>query len=355
MRLFLGLAAGMTFVSLAAAQTPNNYEIYPDPIANQATTTYTTRGTLGSGPGEVLQEWPINLVAGIGDNGTTCQFVGAEFLTQDQDASTPEQYSVVARADAMGMPDVTALLLNATGLSTPAGTGITAWRITVTFASPFNAPCDKGMYVGLGLSGNATWTADGQSLHGAAYVFPGGTFPMVGDHPRQNAPKLTWNVANMVVSQPGTGFVYSFAMRTNAPVLNIGNEDPLSSRSPGGISYGAGGFFPDVKSAGRDDGLRARVRDNANTGGMAFVLLGTGSFPMGLALGGFQGHIYLSPAGLIMSLPIWQGSIVNNEALIQIAPPTAIPAPGWNVYFQAITVNASLGNARFTNLAGVSL
>lgn len=355
MRLIMGLAAGATFVSLAAAQTPNNYEIYPDPIANQGGTTYTTRGTLGSGPGEVLQELPINLVAGIGDIGTSCQFVGAEFLTQDQDASTQEMYSVVARADATGMPDVTAQLLNVTGLSTPVGTGIAAWRITVTFGTPFNAPCDKGMYVGLGLSGNATWTADGQSLHAAAYVWPGGTFPTTGDNPRQGAPKLTWNVANMVVSQPGTGFVYSFAMRTVAAVLNMGNEDPLSTRSPGGISYGAGGFFPEVKSPGRDDGLRARVRDATNNGGMAFLLLGTGSFPMGLPLGGFQGHIYLSPAGILFTVPTWTASIVNNEALLQVIPPTAIPAPGFTVYFQGITVGQGFVNPRFTNLAGVSL
>ena len=356
---FFAAAAAAILTSWAGVNAQGNYyEVWPDSVVASGTTTATTRGTLNTSAGDVLQEWPVDMVAGVGDTGAGCQFIGAYYRHQDQDAATQENYSIIVRkADPTGAVDPTpgGILFQGATMQTPLGSGITAWYATVGFTTPVTLPCSTGLFAGLYMDVAPGWSAtDGHSMHMAAYVDLGPPYPPVGDNPRAMARNISWNTSNGVVTNPPSGRVFAFALMTMAPVLNMGNIDPNSTRSAGGISYGAGGFFPEVKlGALRDDGLIARVRDITNSGGTAHVLLGIGSLPPGLPLPPFRGHIYLNPAGAIV--PVGSATLNGGIATITVAPPGAIPPLlGFSLWFQAVTLSSGFTNPRFTNAQGVS-
>lgn len=356
---FFAATAACALASWTSASAQGNYyEVWPDSVAASATTNATTRGTLGTAAGDVLQEWPVDMVAGVGDTGAGCQFTGALFRHQDQDAATQENYAIIVRKpDPMGMVDPTpgGILFQGPTVQTPLSAGIVAWTTTVGFTTPVTLPCDKGQFVGLYMDPAPGWSAtDGHSMHMASYVDLGPPYPPVGDNPRRTARNISWNTSNGVVTNTPSGRVFAFALLTNAAVLNMGNIDPTSTRSPGGISYAAGGFFPEVKLGGaRDDGLVARVRDNTNTGGSAHVLLGSGQLPFGLPLPPFSGSIWLNPAGAIV--PVGSATLNAGVATITVAPPAAIPPLlGFSLWFQGVTLNSGFANPRFTNAQGVS-
>ena len=349
MRLLFALAIGALALD-ASAQT-NLFQIYPP------ATTYTSRGTLSVNAGEFLQEVPAAYFAGVGDSGTACTAAGMIYATQDQLGTTLETYSVVLRKEAMGGgPDISATgAISVSGpYTTPANTtaGPIAWTVTLTYTTPVTLPCLSTYFMGLQLAAAPGWTmtpADGQSIH-VAYYSTVAPAPVTGDNPRPGAPNHAWvnNMTLMTASISNPGQVLNVGVSVSTPVLNMGNVDPLSTRSPGGVSYGAGGIYP--KSI---DGVSARVRDAANNGGNAFLLIGVGLLPVGLPLSGFTGSIYLNPSGPIIGAG--SASIVNNEAMLTVLAPGALPQGIFGtVFFQAITATTAFGNARFSNAAGMN-
>ena len=352
----LAVALGLT--GSLFAQT-NTYILYPDDA--RAATTQSTRYSFGPLAGEVLQEVPGGSIASLGDGGSNCTVTNMSILLQDENNATQEAFSVILRSAALGGgPDATpsGIIASSSPIQSPLGAGgVGSSLITVTFASPVTVLCTGSYFYGVSLSANANYPAsDGLSVHNAINP-PTGT---LGSNARSTAPTIAWQIYD-----PGFGLtalpaasprVANIGLGTAQAVLNIGNRDPLSTRSPSGIDYGLGGLFPAVKSGGRDDGLEAKITDTPNNNGIGVVFLGIGSFGPALNVPGFTGRIRLNLSFPVIELAaaFITGATVGTGK-VQIVPPGSIPAAtGVNIYFQAITVNAGYANPRISNAVAVS-
>ena len=358
MRLPLALLASCALGTSLFAQ--NTYVLYPDDA--RTATSSTTRYSFGTLAGEMLQQVPKTALAGVGDNGTACQVTNMTYVMQDQNNATQESYSIIFRsATGVGVPDVTAggIIAQTSAMLSPLGTGgVLAYLITATFASPLAVPCASDYFYGISFGAAPGWATnvDGISIHNA-FNPPTGSF---GSNARSTAPTIAWQVFD-----PGTGTaafqaasarVANMGLGTTQPVLAIGNRDPLSTRSTGGIDYGLGGLYPAVKSSPRDDGLDARVNDTPNNGGVAVIFVGLNSFGPAVPIPGFSGRVYLD-----LSFPVIEfvAATISGATVgygkVTLAPPGAIPAsPGVTLYFQAFTVNSGFANPRISNAIAVS-
>lgn len=342
----------LCLTGLVTGQATNVFEIYPD--AAGAATTYVTRMNLGSNPGEMFQEVPNAMFRGVGDASTGCTVSGFRMSTADENGATQETYNIVLRkAAATGGPDTTAsgALVTAGPFLTPVGTGRVGWQITATFSAPVTIPCEDAWFLGIEVQ-TTTWTADGQSLYVAYYYPP--TTRFVGDNPRGNATNHSWYSGPLGSGIANAAQTVRVAALTTAPVLNMGSIDPLNTKQTG-TCWGAGGLYPDITGGPRVDGIEARVRDVANTGGQAVIFLANGLWPVpgGFTFPGVAGRLWLDPLTLI-TLPATP--LAGGEGVLTIVPPNVLNQTliGWTGYFQALTVSASLGNASLTNVAAVS-
>lgn len=358
MRLSFSLLAACTLGASLAAQ--NNFILYPDDA--RSATSVASRYSFGALAGEMLQQVPASALAGIGDNGTACQVTNMSFILQDQNNATQENYTVIFRsATGTGAPDATptGIIAQSSSLLSPLGTGgVAAYLVTVTFTSPLALPCTGDYFFGVSFTAASGWTTstDGISIHNA-YNPPTGT---LGSNARSTAPTIAWQIFD-----PGTGTaafqassarVANIALGTAAPVLAIGNRDPLSTRSTGGIDYGLGGLYPAVKLGTRDDGLDARINDTPSIGGVGVVFVGLGSFGPAIPIPGFLGRVYLD-----LTFPVIEfvaASITGTTVgygKVQLASPGVIPSsPGVTLYFQAFTVDSGFANPRISNAIAVS-
>lgn len=333
------------------AQAPQNlFEIYPE-AAGVSTTFATRNGLPAANDGEVLQEVPGRSFVGIGENGAGCTVSGLRFLLQDQDGSSPELYRPVLRAAAATNGPPGAELVTLAPVQTPvAAAGPVAWEITVTFATPVSVPCTGGLFMGASLATNAAWPADGLALHGASYAWPGAPFPNVGDQPRATAPVLGWyGIAGGAFSRAANGRVVRVGLLTEAAVFHVGNFRPGSTRTPDGISWGAGGTYPLPT-----DGNRGRVLDRINAGGFAFCFtcyLGTTRIP----IPGISGALYLTPPIVMLSNPAPLDGNGRGEGII--APPGGLAGlvGTGGLAFQCVTLDPGFTRIRFTNGAGIEL
>lgn len=362
------LAVLVTTVSVQAQRS--FFHIYPDPIdpAIAQSSSFTDRGILNNGDGgEVLAELPAGMLSHVGGvDLSTCLFSAVEFVEQDEFPLTQHQYNLIFRSrNSNGDgPDTRdeGLIAFAGPLTTPFSNMVTpqAWCTTITFLTPGAMPCSSDFFFGLELAAAPIFPADGQSLHMAHY-----TLGSVGDWPRQDAPGLAWSFANGISTPTQDSAVWDIALLTEAPTLQLGNDDP---NNPGGVNgtlaFGAGGFFPDVSGLTRNDGLVARVSDDSNHGGFAFVFMNSSLNPMPGLLPGIGGVLAINPAGRLRLLR--SGSISDNPsaahnfAEIVLSPPGNPVLPsllGAFVTFQAITVDATQNLANFflTNAVRVSL
>ena len=334
----------------AAQQQYNLFTIYPDrwdTNPNPAATSYASRLLLNANAGEVLQEVPGNLIAGVGDNGTACTFRTSQFALQDFNATTQEQLRfLIRRADMTGAPDGTAagLVMQTTLVTSPLGTGIAAWTITLTFATDVPLPCTGTYFLGLSLPAAPAFPnpTDGLYAHVAHY----GTPATRGDNPRNGAPGLGWVVDASGVRRDMVGQVIAIGVEQLTPMLNMGNNDPGSTRTTNGISFGAGGLYP-LQSR---DGLNWQVLDVQNAGGQAFLLIGGGLMQAPFVIGGIGGRPYLDITKQILAAGTMSldATCYGTAALV---PPGSIP-PGLQTFsltFQALTAGTGLTNVRFSN------
>jgi hypothetical protein len=354
----ISLLAGVLCTIATASAQRSEYHVYPDLF--DASTSFVSRGALGANPGELLAELPGGLISGIGQDGSGACLVNTLVVTlQDQDASTPETWGVVGRPRAASGtgPDTTAApLYAATGFQTPPGVGVTAWAFTLTFRAPAALPCSSDYFHGVILPAGPNWPAT-DGLSAAAAHYSAGGF---GDHPRPGAPNLGWT------HDPNAGFVqaqsqvWSFRLGSATPSLQMGNDDPASTRvnpaaSQGTANFGAGGFFPQTDGLPRADGIDARIYDSGNAGGTAFLFLSFSPAPVPLAIA--QGDLLIDPAFL---LPVGQGTIAAaapEVAIFPMLPPGTVPhavVVGQSVWFQAVTADANLRNLAFSNAAAMS-
>lgn len=286
-------------------------------------TSSTSRGTLGLNAGEILLKNPADLFSGVGHvaTGATATLHSLKYTTQDQNAATQEPYTMVFRSESAGQPDPTAagLLLSVGPLTTPSGTGVAAWTITVTLGNPWTAlPMCANYYHGASVAVRPD-TSDGQTFHICTYS--------AADIPAATAPNLAWNIQAGAPVQPGTGRVIRLTLGVESAVLKMGNVDPNTAATNcvstlGGRSWGAGGMYPVCNSAAsRHDGLDYRVRDLANAGGVAAIFIGVNLGCPGVSLGGLaNGALYLNPGAAFIQLGV-AGLDVAGEGIGTILPP----------------------------------
>ncbi|MEZ5962607.1 MAG: hypothetical protein R3F56_02060 [Planctomycetota bacterium] len=349
----LSLALPALLAATAAAQTPLNYHDFWS-----GCTSSTSRGTLGLNPGEVLQLNPSSHFQGVGHDatGTSATLYAFKYTTQDQDASTPEPYTLLVRGESAGQPDPTpaGLLLSVGPLTTPSGTGVTAWTITATLNTPWvGLPLCANYYHGADVAVRSS-TADGQTFHICNYT--------AADIPAAGAANLAWNIQAGTPAQPGTPRVIRFTLGVQSPILKMGNVDPGTPSTNcvstiGFRSFGAGGMYPACNTV-RADGLDYRVRDAANAGGVCGVFLGIGIGCPGVPLGGLaNGALYLNPAGAF--LQIGSGALdAAGENIGTVLPPGSSAcraAVNRQLDFQAFTVGPTFSlPGNLTNRAGVT-
>ena len=347
MRPDLTIASLLILACAAPAQVVDDrFEVFPDRAGNA--TTFTSRLSLGTSGGEILQEVPGNAFAGIGNKTATCELTGIGFLLQDQNLATQEVYNgVVRRALAAGGPDATpgGIVLRTANQMLPVGTGAGAYQVTLTFATAVAVPCTGGLFLGVEVV-PASWSTDGLSMHSAAYP-PTGT---LGDNPRAGAPNLSWQILNGTASPAASGRVMRTWVTAKSAFLNMGNHDPASTRSADKKSFGAGGMFPALAH-----GIEARVIDTPNAGGLAHLFLSLAPFGTGISLPSFGADLYLNLAGPVVLLGS-QPLLPTGTPAVGIASFTVVPAgqlppgvAGNRLVFQALTHGAAFANPRFTN------
>jgi hypothetical protein len=159
--------------------------------------------------------------------------------------------------------------------------------------------------------------------------------------------------------------VINMALRTATPTLSIGTlSDPLTHPGKRSPDFGPSGMFPDVDTAPGHaaHGLLFRVRDAANAGGRAVLLLGTAfDPPFPLAAFGIDGELWLSAS---LDGQLTYGDTLDSTGEAWIAPAWLGPGQihrlagaGWPV-LQAITFGLQGGQpvgVRVSNGASVRL
>ncbi len=354
------LLTSLALASSAIAQD-NYFGIY-------SCTNYTSRGSLGVAPGEILLQVPATHFAGVaGDpTGTGTILNSFRYITQDQNGSTQETYYMVIRADLAGAPDtsVAGLRLRAGPLMTPASTVLTpvAWQITATLTTPSTAvPSCATFYEGMEVAAAPLWTNDGQSNHICTYYIVGTT---QGDNPAAPpdvVPNVAWNInyTLAIANQPATPRSIRMEIGNAGAVLNMMNEDNTTASTCVAAalfrSAGAGGMWPASNGDGlgtRNDGLLGRLTDiSAANGAYALFMSNAGICP-GIPLPFAAGALHLNPGVLILV-----ASGVLDAAGVGVAPiipqgfvlhasMRAVPLP-----FQGATVNGTTFAIKLTNMA----
>jgi hypothetical protein len=370
------LLAASLLASTASAQTFNVFEIH-------SCTNFTSRGSVGTNPGDLLMKVPSSRFQGVGQDATGAgtTLLGFRYFLQDQNAATIETYSLIIRADNAGQPDATAagVLLQTTSLSSPGGTGIVAWQVTVTLTTPSTVvPLCNTFYTGANVGPAPGWSAtDGISFHIGTQAILNGT---AAGNPAPGAlaseVNLAWDIINGTggtPAQPGGVRVIRFAhlVPPSSAVLNLGNTDPTlvgntancvsTLLNPAGHPRctATGGMYP-AGSVARSDGLDCRIRDLSNAGGVFVTFLGSSLGCPGLPLGSLaNGALYLNPGGTFLQVASGTLAAGTGEGTAIMLPP-GVAQPSWGsqgvtLEFQAFTVGPAFAlPGNLTNLASVS-
>lgn len=318
------------------------------------------RGTLGTMGGEASNTRVNDNGTGHDTTGTGTRLDGFNHVLQDQNAATVEAYRLILRGDTAGVPDTSpgGLLLQTTPIAAPPGSGVTAWNLTVTFATPSTAlPLCNAVYYGLDLPANANWPNDGHSLHAGTYGLLGGT---QGDNPAPGAPNLAWLLPGGTGGTPvqPAPMCFHVGLLVQSAVLNMGNVDPTLSNPANCItaqnntSFGAGGKWPRL-GGGRVDGLVCRVRDGNATNGLFVTLFGNTIGCPGIPFPPVaNGALYLNPTAIVQ---IGVGVLdATGEGVVSLLPPGAATSNLLQVplSFQAFTLDPTFGlPGHLTNLA----
>lgn len=345
----------------------NFFEIHGDP----ACTYWTSRGSLGSDPGEILVQYPVSHFSGIcqDQSGTSTLLTDIRVIVQDQNTATQEPYYMILRGDNGGTPALGTPLLRVGPFVQPIqGNGVAAWDMIHAITPSSAVPLCQTVYAGAETSPAPGWPAtDGFSVHMTSfYLINNASFednPAAAPDP---VPNLGWNYnyTTQAVSQPGGPRSVRIMLGSRAPLLHMGNVDPTMVGPSclvalGKRSWGAGGMFPASNGDGqgtRDDGLSARVTDIVNRGGVFQLFMSDSQVCPGQPISFlFTGALYLNFGVLI---PVGSGVIVNGTAqgIIPIIPPGTVlhrSMRGRLLPFQAFTLGPSFAlPGSVTNMAG---
>lgn len=350
------LSASLFLAATLAAQ--GDFIIWPE--RNGSAATYTDR-LVGTLAGEIFQEIPGTMFAGVGDRGGSCNVTTVYHWATDENPTTQETFHLVfRRPDPVNPgpdPNAAGLIARVGPFNLPTGgSQRQAWLITTTLSSPVPVPCKGGWFLGLDLPASPQWSMDGHSVWVAWYNPP--STRNLGENARNNAPNHSWRIMSSVVTPSPSPCTLRLGCFTPAPALNIGGIDPANVRQlpVGSSNYGAGGMYPDISGTPRSDGIDVRIHDPMNIGGRAHLVLGSGITPItGLSYPGIAGRLWLDPTSGVL-VYVGSSALAGPEVAVPVALPGTIPPAlmGQRAAFQGLTVNAAGGNAAWSNLQVVS-
>ena len=356
MRLLLPfLGSGLVLAGVASSQTINRHLYFTDPAWNGVNAATRVGGST-TGDVECLVDFAAQISRGIGAaSKTACAVTGQNFVIQDQERLTQDNYKIVYRKPTVadGPPDTTAsgiiaITANIAVPTPPANTsGPIAWDMTLTWVTPVVIPCETGLYAGLELLPGAS--ASDFVYMQSANAFTVGA-PSTGDNPRLPTPKYFCGRVDQpsaVFARTSSQRTLAFNLLTGTPTLNVGNIDASQANYR---SYGLGGTYPAIKMAPRDDGIALRVQDDASLSGIGALIVSVGYLPGGFELAGIGGAVWVNPGPIVslggFALPAAAPGVTETT----VAPPGVIPsAPGVTLVFQAATVNLAFTQVRLSN------
>jgi hypothetical protein len=275
MRIHLSLMAAVALVGSISAQSTVQYF-----SIDGHTTSFTSRGGISSGNGEILQGFHASHHRGVLENNgnntnASCTITTLQLVTQDQNNTSQETFNWVVRSgDDMNGPTTgtgAGLLMSTANINTPpAGASpnrIVAWRITSTLATPFNVGfCDKFLSVGTYLNNSSGWTMDGQSNHtsfGSGARMHHNTWLDTGTAGIEHA----WQIIGTATaaSNPGSTRSWRYFVGTNGAVMNLG----CGTNGRGG--YGMGGMYPKTSNSSSPLSFQAKLNGGSGMSGAASV------------------------------------------------------------------------------------
>ncbi|GEM_PF-5391488 len=297
-------AAVLSLAAMAWAQTPkaNTFHLY------DGSTEYTSRGFLGSNPGECLQKIPASHF------GYLRKAVQFNVVLQDQSKATAEEFYLIFRKvdPATGGPDVTGhgvLYLEGPYKIAGSGTGVGAWALSYTLKKAVKIPaegCFYGVYWSKPVA-KPGWYRDGGSVHMSGY------YPRkaCGEHPRKGvATNLAWNVIYHQTLPPymetkicGGNRAWNMSLGFASPVLQGYAVDPAAKCAgrKGKPDYGYAALWPDLTDLEKYGYLANfgwRIRAANYPGAVAVLLVSPTVIRKGVEIPGV-GLWYLHPFSVI--------------------------------------------------------
>jgi hypothetical protein len=284
MRIHLSLMAAVALVGSVSAQSTTQYF-----GIDGFQTSFTSRGGISSGSGEILQGFHASHHRGVLENNgnntnASCSITSLRLITQDQNNTSQETFNWVVRAgDDVNGPTLgtgAGLIATTANITTPPPGAnpnrIVAWQLTSNLTTPINVGfCDKFLSIGTFLGTSSGWTMDGQSNH-TSFSFGGGT-PQRKHHNTwidngTSGIEHSWQILGTATaaSNPGSGRSWRYWAGTNGAIMNLGcGTNGNRTPTPGG--YGMGGMFPKTSNSASPLSFQARLNGGSGMSGAASV------------------------------------------------------------------------------------
>lgn len=311
MRIHLMILATTTLLSAVSAQTPSTqtWDMHP------GVTSFTSRGNIGTGFGEVLQGVHQTTNRGVLDIGGSAAITRMSTITQDQNCSTRERFSYVVRSgtDTAGPLTSTGAVLGViAGLSLPNSTRTTpcAWGLTsnLTASTAIKVPSQRHFSYGLRLpvGGAANWSMDGQSVH-ASNTAAQNSHATQEDH--------AWQII-------GTASAAAHPSAKRTWRLSIGRQGAAVMKLRCGGRQGMGGSFPKASTSATPLAWTAQIRGGSDVGGgstiVALAVTRTLNVPIGSGA-----NLFITPPYFMFFGPAANAAGLANVNLLPFVPASA--------------------------------
>jgi hypothetical protein len=321
---------------------------------NADTSAFASRGSSNANPVELFVGFDPDIVRGVGDTvGGTAAITAADFIVQDPNGATAEQFAVTFRTGSRvsGPNSLPSGLIARFGpISTPTGAGgPAAWQFSVRFTTPVGIQSDTFFVAGLALPGRS---ATSNELFAHVSTASGG----LAAHAR--APVVAWefqptigSVTPLMAGVVGPA-VPRLAIHSDRSALAVANI-PGTGLTP---IFGLGGHFPDTTAAGpATQGIAFAAMHPAGAAARAFVLASLGFDRNPSVVPGIANRFLLDPAFLVPAATAI-GDADGRPFTYIPAGIGALPGSrGARAHFQALVVDAATATFEFTNAATVTL
>ncbi len=356
MRRIHALAAVLAVTAFAGAQTPkaNTFQVY------DGSTEYTSRGYLGSNPGECLQMIPSSHF------GYLRKAVKFNVVLQDQNKKTAEEFYLIFRkVTATGQPDISGkgvIYTEGPYKIGGSGSGVGAWVLSYTLKKAVTIPAE-GCFYGIYWSkpvAKPGWYRDGGSVHMSGY-YPN---PKCGEHPRKGvSPDLAWNVIYHTTTPPyvetkicGGNRSWNMSLGFSTPVLQAYAVDPAAkcTKKTGKPDFGYAALWPDLtdlEKYGYKANFGWRIRAANFPGAVAAIIVAPTVIRKGVQIPGV-GDWFINPFGIV----VFSGKL--NTTGVVTTPAIDVGFASYREFLAGTSLYAQggvFGNGKyaFTNWVGI--